>query len=62
MGWEVGGRVKTEGTWVNLWLIRVGVWQKPIQYCKANCPSIKKKSFKLKINSCGARAEFLQGT
>ena len=26
---------KWEGTWVNLWLIHVDVWQKPTQYCKA---------------------------
>ena len=24
-----------EGTWVNLWLIQVDVWQKPMQYYKA---------------------------
>ena len=34
-GWEVGGRVKREGTYVYLWLIHVGVWQKSMQYCKA---------------------------
>ena len=35
MGWEVGGRFKREGTYVYLWLIHVGAWQKPTQYCKA---------------------------
>ena len=35
MGREVAGRFKREGTWVNLWLIHVDVWQKPLQYCKA---------------------------
>ena len=29
MGWEVGGRLKREGTYVYLWLIHVVVWQKP---------------------------------
>ena len=35
MGREVGRRFKREGTSVNLWLIRVNVWQKPTQNCKA---------------------------
>ena len=35
MGWEVGGRFKTEGTYVHLWLIHIDVWQKSTQYCKA---------------------------
>ena len=33
-GRETGGRFKREGTYVHLWLIRVGVWQKSSQYCK----------------------------
>ena len=35
MGWEVGGRFKREGTYVYIWLIHVGMWQKQTQYCKA---------------------------
>ena len=35
MGWEVGGRFKSEGTYVCLWLIHADVWHKPTQYCKA---------------------------
>ena len=35
MGLEVGGRFKREGTYKYLWLIHVGIWQKPTQYCKA---------------------------
>jgi len=35
MGREVGRRLKTERTYVYLWLIHVDVWQKPTQYCKA---------------------------
>ena len=35
MGWEPGGRFKTEGTYVHLWLIHVNVRQKSTQYCKA---------------------------
>ena len=31
---EVGGRFKTEGTYVHLWLIHVVVGQKSNQYCK----------------------------
>ena len=34
-GGEVGGQFKREGPYVNLWLIRVDVWQKLTQYCKA---------------------------
>ena len=41
VGWEVGGRLKREWTYVYLWLIRVDVWQKPTQHC--NYPSIKNK-------------------
>ena len=35
MGWEVGGSSPREGTYVYLQLIHVGLWQKPVQYCKA---------------------------
>ena len=35
MGREVGGMFKWEETHVNLWMIHVDVWQKPMQYCKA---------------------------
>ena len=45
MGSKVGGRFKGEETYVYLWLIRVDVWQKPTQHCKA----IKKKK---KENYC----------
>ena len=34
-GWEVGGRVKTKGAHVHLWLIHVDAWQKSNQYFKA---------------------------
>ena len=40
-GWDVGGKLKREGTYVYLCLIHVDVWQKPTQYC--NYPSIKSK-------------------
>jgi len=33
--WEVGGRAKRKGSYVYLWLIHVGAWQKATQYCKA---------------------------
>ena len=35
MGWEVGRKLKREGTYVHLWLIHVDVGQKSTQYCKA---------------------------
>ena len=34
MGREVVGVFRWEETGVNLWLIHVDVWQKPVQYCK----------------------------
>ena len=37
-GWdgvEGGGRFKREGTYVYLWLIHVGIWQKITKFCKA---------------------------
>ena len=38
--WDgMGGRFKRKGTCVYLWLIHVGVWQKPSQHC--NDPPIK---------------------
>lgn len=45
---QAGGRLKTEGTRVNLWLLHVEAWQRPTQYCEAI-------SFQLKINKIGAR-------
>ena len=44
MGWEVGGRLKREGTYVNLWLIHVDVWQKPTQYGKVIILQLKLKN------------------
>ena len=48
----MGGRFTREGTYVHLWLIHVGVWQKPAQYCKAiklqlkiNTIFLKRKTF-----------------
>ena len=48
MGWEVGGRFKREGTYVYLWLIHVGAWQKPTQYCKAIILQLKIDKLKKK--------------
>ena len=45
MGWEVGRRVKGEGTYENLWLIHVDIWQKPTQYCKAIILQLKINNF-----------------
>ena len=41
--WEVGGRFQREGTYVDLRLIYIDVWQKPTHSCKAI-------TFQLKIN------------
>ena len=40
---------KWEGTWVNLWLIHVDVWQKPTQYCKAIILQFKLNKFNVDI-------------
>ena len=44
----VGGRFKREGTYVNLWLIHIVVWQKITQHCK---PIILQLKFFLKVDS-----------
>ena len=49
MGWERGGSLRREGTYVYLCRIHAAVWQKPIQYCKAIILQLKlnlKKKFK----------------
>ena len=43
MGWEMGGGVRREGTYVYLWLIDADVWQRPTQYCKAIIFQLRKK-------------------
>ena len=52
---RIGGRFKREGTYVHLWLIHVVVWQKPIQYCKANILQLKTNFKKLKVAGGGGR-------
>ena len=32
--WEVEGASRGRGSYVHPWLIHVGVWRKPMQYCK----------------------------
>ena len=47
-GWdgrEVGGVFRYGGTWVNLWLIHVDVWQIPTQYYKAIILQLKINNF-----------------
>ena len=46
MWWEVRGRFKREGDYVNLWLIHVNVWRKLTQYCKAIIPQLKMNTLK----------------
>ena len=41
-GWDGEGDGR-EGTWVQLWLILVDVWQKTIKFCKAIIHQLKKK-------------------
>ena len=49
MEWEVGGRFKREGMYVNLWLIHVDVWQKS-SHCKIIILQLKiKKVLKVYI-------------
>ena len=45
MGWEVGGKLKREGTYVYLWLNHVVVGQKSTQYCKAIILQLKINNF-----------------
>ena len=45
MGWEVGGKLEREGTYVYLWQIHVDVWQKPTLYCKAIILQLKVNDF-----------------
>ena len=40
------GQFKREGTYVNLWLIHVDVWQELTQYCKAVIIQLKVKKKK----------------
>ena len=40
---EMEREFRREGTYVQLWLIHVDVWQKPIQYCKAVILQLKRK-------------------
>ena len=54
MGREVGGG-SGWGTHGNPWLIRVNVWQKPLQYCKVislQLIKIKEKKRKVKHHIC----------
>ena len=57
-GWEVGGRSEREGTYVYLWLIRVAVWQKPTQYCKAIILRLKKKEMWVTKGPASCTAKF----
>jgi len=43
VGWGEGGRLKREGMCIELWLIRIVVWQKPTQHCKAIFLQLKQK-------------------
>ena len=54
------------GTHVNLWLIHVNVWQKPLQYCKVISLQLikingKKKEKEKKKHTCMKPLRFLQG-
>ena len=45
MGWEVGGRLKREGTHVYPGLIHEDVWQEPTQSHKAIILQLKTETF-----------------
>ena len=45
MGWDAGGKLKREGTYVHLWLNHVVVGQKSTQYCKAIILQLKINKF-----------------
>ena len=49
-GWEVGRRLKREGTYIYLWLIHADIWQKPTQHSKAIVPQLKIKDKTKKEN------------
>ena len=43
-GWGgvgAGGRLKTEGIYIYLWLINTVIWQKPVQHYQAIIPQFK---------------------
>ena len=48
MGWdgEGDGGGSGKGTHVHPWLIHIGVWQKPLQYCKIISFQLKEINFK----------------
>ena len=50
-GGRLGGRFKRKETYVYLWLIRVDVWEKPIQYYKAIILQLKISKLKKKEQS-----------
>ena len=60
MGWEVGGNLQREGTYVYPWLMHFDIWQKPTQYCKAFFIFQLKITF-LKNSFPGKERESLQG-
>ena len=42
---KITGRVESSRTCICLWLIHVGVWQKPTQQCEAVIPQLKINNF-----------------
>ena len=59
-GWEGGGsEAQGEGTFVYLWLIHTGVWQKPKQCCKAIILQINSIQFSSVQFSCSVVSDFL---
>ena len=51
---EIGEGFRREGIYVYLWLIHVGVWQKPTQYCKAIILQLKINTFEKMSKMCEA--------
>ena len=52
MGREMGGRFRTEGLYVYLWLIHAEVWEKTTIFCKAIILQLKSKLKKKKTSGC----------
>ena len=58
MGWELGGKFTSEGSYVYLWLTHADVWEEPAQYCKAIILQLE-INFKNPSSSAGAQVQSL---
>ena len=58
MGWELGGKFTSEGSYVYLWLTHADAWEEPAQYCKAIILQLE-INFKNPSSSAGAQVQSL---